>query len=119
MNNSSDERRKYLRIYRNFIMSYHEKGKLTTSHNVSQVNNVSKGGLSFSSTHPLKQGAVITIDLKTPFLSDSIHLEGVVLECREKIPDMIYEIRLQFQEIPEQVLMVLEKIENYGKLKGH
>ena len=58
------------------------------------------------------------IDLKTPFIADSIHLEGIVLECREKIPEMIYEIRLQFQEISEQVLTVLEKIENYGKTEG-
>jgi len=117
MNNSFDERRKHLRIYRNFIMSYHEKGKLTTSHNVSQVNNVSKGGLSFSSTHPLKQGIIVTIDLKTPFIADSIRLEGLVLESREKIPEMIYEIRVQFQQIPEQVLTVLDKIESYGKTK--
>ncbi len=115
MNKPSDERRKYLRIYRNFIMSYHEKGKSTISHNVSQVNNVSKGGLNFSSTYPLKQGLVVTVDLKAPFIADPIRLEGVVLECREKIPEMIFEIRLQFQEVPQQVLTVLEKIESYGK----
>jgi hypothetical protein len=115
MNNSSNERRKYLRIYRNFIMSYHEKGKSIIKHNVSQVNNVSKGGLSFILTHPLKAGVVVTIDLKAPFVADPICLEGVVLECKEKIPEMIYEIRIQFQEIPQQVLTVLEKIESYGK----
>jgi hypothetical protein len=115
MDKSSKERRKYFRIYRNFILSYREKGEITAMTHVSQVNNVSKGGVSFSSAHPLKQGAVVTIDLKTPFLSDSIHLEGVVLECKEKIVDMIYEIRLEFQEIPEQVLTVLEKIESYAK----
>ena len=115
MDNSSNERRKYLRIYRNFILSYREKGKSAIQHDVSQVNNVSKGGLSFSSTHPLKQGTVVMIDLKTPFIADSIQLEGLVLESREKIPEMIYEIRLQFQEIPEQVLAVLEKIESYSK----
>jgi len=115
MNNSSDERRKHSRIYRNFILSYREKGKSITSHNVSQVNNVSKGGMSFSSTHPLIPGTVVTIDLKTPFISDSIILDGVVLESKEKIPDMIYEVRLQFQEIPEQSMKVLEKIESYSK----
>ena len=104
-----------MRIYRNFILSYHEKGKAIIKHHVSQVNNISKGGMSFSSTYPLKQGAVIMIDLKTLFIADSIRLEGVVLECSEKIPEMIYEIRLQFQETPAQVLSVLEKIESYDK----
>jgi hypothetical protein len=114
MNKSSDERRKNLRIYRNFILSYHEKGKSMIKHNISQVNNVSKGGLSFISTHPIKKGVFVTIDLKAPIIGDPIHLEGIVLECKEKISEMIYEIRLQFQKIPLQVLTVLEKIESYG-----
>ena len=115
MNDPLNERRKHLRVYRNFIMSYHEKGKPVIRHHVSQVNNVSKGGVSFSSTHPLEQGAVITIDLKTPFIADSIILDGVVLECKEKVPDLIYEVRLQFQQTSPQVLTVLDKIESYGK----
>ena len=110
------ERRKYIRIYRNFILSYHQKGNPSATHEVSQVNNVSKGGLCFSSTQPLKQGRSIIINLKTPFISDSISVEGVVLECKEKITDMIYEVRLQFQEVPRQVLTVLEKIETYSKV---
>jgi hypothetical protein len=117
MDESFKERRKHVRVYRNFILSYHEKGKSTISRYVSQVNNISLGGLSFFSTHLLKQGIVIIVDLKAPFIADSIRLEGLVLECREKIPDMIYEIRLKFQDIPQQVLAVLEKIESYGRPK--
>jgi len=98
-------------------MSYHEKGKPVLKKQVSQVNNVSKGGMSFSSTHPLKQGITVIIDLKTPFIADPIRLEGEVLECREKIPEMIYEVRVQFNENPEHVTMVLDKIEHYGKAK--
>ena len=96
------------------MLSYHEKGKSVLEHEVSQINNISKGGMSFVSTHPLKPQAIVVLDLKTPFIVDSIHLEGVVLETKEKIPELIYEIRLQFKDIPEQVLNVLEKIESYG-----
>jgi len=115
MNNSFDERRKHQRIYRNFILSYYEKGQLSIGNYVSQVNNVSKGGVNFSSTHPIKEGAMVTVDLRTPFISDAMHLEGVVLACKEKIPGMIYEIRLQFQEVPQEILSVLDKIETYSK----
>jgi hypothetical protein len=55
--------------------------------------------------------------LKTPFIADPIRLEGVVLECKEKVPDMIYAVRVQFHEVPEDVLLVLDKIESYGKEK--
>jgi len=115
MDDSFKERRKFLRIYRNFILSYHEKGKGLLTHEVSQVNNVSRGGMNFSSTRSLKEGLVLDLDLKTPFMAGSIQLEGVVLGCKEKIPDLIYEVRVQFQEIPPQAVAVLEKIENYGK----
>ena len=89
--------------------------KSTPCHDVSQVNNVSKGGLSFSTSHPLKEGSIVVIDLKTPFIADSIHMEGMVLECKEKVADMIYEIRLQFKEIPDNAIGVLKKIESYDK----
>ena len=118
MNNSFNDRRKYLRVYRNFVMSYYEKNKTNPNHHVSQVNNVSKGGVSFSSEYPLKQGVLLMIDLKTPFIADSIHLEGTVLQSIEKVSDMIYEIRVEFKTPAAQVLAVLEKIEKYSKIDG-
>jgi len=117
MSNSFNERRKFIRIYRNFIMTYHEKGEPNAEKNVSQVNNVSKGGLSFSTDHLLNKGIVLVIGLKTPFIADPIHVDGVVLECREKVAGMIYEVRVQFQEVSDDVLDVLDKIETYGKTK--
>ena len=117
MNKSFKERRKHIRIYRNFILTYHEKGKPGVKQDISQVNNVSKGGMNFSSTYPLKQGVVVIIDLKAPFITDSMSLEGLVLECREKASEIIYEIRVQFQKIPDQALIALEKIEIYSNAK--
>ena len=58
------------------------------------------------------------IDLKTPFIADSIHLEGTVLQSIEKVSDMIYEIRVEFKTPAAQVLAVLEKIEKYSKIDG-
>lgn len=117
MSESFSERRKYFRIYRNFIMFYHEKGKSATKHSVSQVNNISKGGVNFTSSFPIKISSVVIIDLTTPFIADSIRLEGMVLECREKVSGVLYEVRIQFQEVSEHVLSVLEKIENFAKSK--
>jgi len=117
MNEEPKERRKHLRIYRNFILTYHVKGQSEDFHDVSQVNNVSKGGVSFSTTLPLKEGTIILVSLKAPFIAESVRFEGVVLECREKVAGMIYEIRLQFQEIPQQALALFKKIESYNNFK--
>ena len=111
---SYKDRRQYVRIYRNFILSYHEKGKSDVQYDISQVNNISKGGISFVATRSFDKGVVIAIDLKTPFLADFIHIEGVVLDSKEKIPHMIYEIRLQFDNLSPEVLDVLDRIERYS-----
>lgn len=104
----------YVRILRNFIVSYHKKNLPAASHEVSQINNVSRGGINFSSARALEKGDLLVLDLKTPFVTDSLRLEGVVLECKEKVAGLIYEIRLQFQDVPARELGVLEKIEKYG-----
>ncbi len=114
MSKPSQERRKHVRIQRNFILTYHEKGKTAQRQQHSQVNNISKGGINFSAHHPLPEGATLVISLKTPFIADAIHLEGVVLGCKEKVSGMIYEIRLQFHGLSQHSLAVLEKVENYG-----
>ena len=115
MNDQSfKDRRKHVRIYRNFILSYYEQGKGDTQYEISQVNNISKGGISFVATRSYNQGTVLGISLKTPFLVDSITIEGVVLETKEKISHMIYEIRLQFNNLSGHAHDVLDKIERYS-----
>ncbi len=118
MSEPINERRKHVRIDRNFVITYQEKDGSAVGHDISQVNNISLGGMNFSSTHHLKEGGIIDIDLKTPFISDVIRLEGLVLECKEKIPGIIYEIRVKFQKVPDAAAVVLEKIENYGIPEG-
>ena len=115
MDKSFKERRQHTRIERNFILSYCEGGKSDLKHDISQINNVSRGGISFISTYPSKKGTSVVLNLQTSFNVDPASLEGVVLESRKKIPEMIYEIRVQFSNIPDQVLHVLEKIESYEK----
>ena len=55
------------------------------------------------------EGTMLGIELKTPFLTGLTHLEGKVLESKEKIRDIIYETRLEFQDLCENSKNVLEK----------
>ncbi len=108
------ERRKHVRIYRNFILSYSLKNKAGVQHEISQVNNISLGGISFVATTAFEPGSELAIELQTPFLSDKVHLEGAVLQSIDKIPNLIYEIRVQFNQLSEQAKEVLTKIERYS-----
>ena len=110
-------RRKHVRVYRNFILLYRLKGQDIT-YEMSQVNNISRGGINFSSTVALAKGNELNVELKTPFLNDKVDLEGIVLECREKIANLIYEVRVEFKDLSGQAADVLAKIEQYASQQG-
>jgi len=114
MSEPIENRREYLRIYRSFILNYHPLSDVSAQREVSQINNISQGGMNFSVNTPLKVGERFGIELKTPFLAESLYLEGEVLECREKIIGLIYEIRLQFRDLSTAAKEVLIKVEQYA-----
>ncbi|MEI7998331.1 MAG: PilZ domain-containing protein [Candidatus Omnitrophota bacterium] len=114
MTESSENRRKYVRIYRHFILTYYPVSNPSIQKDVSQINNISQGGMSFSVTVPLPVGERLVVELKTPFLADSVYLQGEVLECREKISELIYEIRLELKDTSTQAKDILAKVEQYA-----
>ena len=114
MSDSIHNRRQHVRIYRNFILSYYSVSNPSVHKEVSQINNISQGGMSFCVTTPLKVGEALGIELTTPYLAESVYLQGDVLECREKISQLIYEVRLQFKDPSTQAKEVLAKVEQYA-----
>ena len=109
------EHRKHLRVYRNFILNYYHVSDPSKQKNVTQINNVSLGGVNFSVSEPVQTQELLGIELKTPFLADNLYVQGYVLECREKISGLIYEVRVQFKDLPLQAKEVLAKIEQYAQ----
>ncbi len=64
------------------------------------------------------QGSVNTrmgVELNTPFLTNATVLEGVVRGCNEKAKDLIYETRLEFDELNTEAQVVLGKLIEYLK----
>ena len=115
MTEAFKNRRQFVRVYRHFIITCYALANPLAKREISQINNISQGGMSFSVTALRPAGAVLGIELKTPFLADSVYLEGEVLECREKIPQLIYEVRLQFKNLSAQAKEILTKIEQYAQ----
>jgi hypothetical protein len=109
-----EERRKHVRVDRNFILTYFDKRAPTVKNEITQLRNISRGGMCFVATKPFELSTVLTIEMRTPFTTGSVTLEGTVLESRERIKGLIYDIRLQFQNLPPQANDILEKIEYYG-----
>jgi len=118
MGNSEEirqERRKYTRIKKNFIISYYNKEDPAIRHEVSQIKNISLGGSCFITSNYCSPSTKIGIELKTPYLAGTVHLDGSVLESQEKIPNLVYETRLVFEPLTPQAGFVLNKIVEYFK----
>ncbi len=108
------ERRRHPRIRKNYIIRFCDKSNPTIKFDVSQVENISQGGMCFTSTVGFKEGVHVGVELRTPYITDTIYLEGQILHSKEKIKGMIYENRVKFFEVTPRAAEVLTKIEQYN-----
>ena len=106
-----NDRRKFVRIKKNYILSYYAKDNPSRKFDVTQLQNISRGGMCFLSTANYSLSTELAVELKTPYLADVVYFEGVVLGCREKVVNMIYEVRLEFKGISPIAGDVLDKLE--------
>src|SRR5579862_6735416 len=98
------ERRKHKRYEYPFAMFFYVKGKRGVTYEMSQVNNISLGGINFSSNCKCPKGARVCMELKTPFTPDIIQIEGILHECMEVVDGKLYRMRIEFKD-PSQVTM--------------
>ena len=104
------ERRKYKRISKHFILTYFDKGNPSQKKEITQLKNISMGGICFVTSQRFDSGTQMGVELKTPYLADTTYLEGVVLESHEKVMDLIYETRLKFEFLNPQAEFLLAKL---------
>ena len=112
------ERRQFIRIKKNYIVRFYDKTNPALKFEVSQVENVSKGGLCFTSTIRFDEGADLAIELRTPYVAETVYLEGHVLHSREAVKGLLYANRVKFHDISPKSADVLEKIEKYNLNKA-
>ncbi|MBL8014519.1 MAG: PilZ domain-containing protein [Candidatus Omnitrophica bacterium] len=113
-NNPGNERRRHIRVDRNFILTYFVKSTPTVKNEITQLRNISKGGLCFVATQSFPATTDLIIEMRTPFTTGTVIFEGIVLESRERIRNLIYDIRLEFRNLQPLAMEILEKIEQYG-----
>ena len=107
---SKQERRQYIRIEKSFILTYFERSKPEHKYEITQLKNISLGGMCFITTHSFEASTELGVELKTPYLAGTTYLEGVVLESHEKMKNRVYETRLQFTTLEAEAKVLLEKL---------
>src|SRR3990172_3653592 len=118
MNNSLDDsqkpmdedRRHSKRLNKNFILSYFHKNSPEQIFEITQLRNISMGGMCFITSLAYEPATPLGIKLQTPFLTENTYIEGYVLASHEKAKGLLYETRLKFTFIDVQAKLVLEKM---------
>jgi hypothetical protein len=105
------ERRKSPRIEKHFILTVYDIDKKDADHCVSQLKNISRHGLCFSSSFPFDLGTRLQTMIKTPYMGQAINIITKVVDSKEKVANVIYEIRVQIEEANPEAEEILQKIE--------
>ena len=112
------ERRKYKRINKNFVISYYSLQDPLNRHDVSQIKNIGLGGMCFVTSQYYRPATPMAIEIRTPFLEGTAHLEGTIIGSYEKIPHILYETRLAFDHPAPNTEFVLKRIMKYYREEG-
>ncbi len=86
-------------------------------YDATQIKDLSVGGMCFITSHQYVAGTAMVIELKTPYSTETIPLEGKVIACHEKFANKFYQTHIEFEEINSQAEWALKKIIEQSILK--
>lgn len=110
---SGKERRQHKRVNKNFILKYFELSNSKEKYEITQIKNISQGGLCFISSKQIPENTQLGLELRTPYISTTTYLQGIVLESQDKITGVLYETRLRFENLDPQSQLILQELMQY------
>lgn len=111
MNYTDEEKRQSPRIDVSFVVSYRPLNE-EESADLSQTRNFSQGGMLLTTNTSFKEGTFLKMFIRLPLVADKIHLVGKVLESKQVVKNLIYETRIVFQNLEDEVTRVLKDTVN-------
>jgi len=109
MSESYEERRQYKRIRKHFILNYYEARHPEHKFSATQLKNISRGGLCLVTDQAFQPGTILILEIKSPFFSSVTKMQGEVLQSHERAKDIIYETRVQFQDLSQEAADILSE----------
>jgi len=112
------ERRKHKRVPKSLNLFFYEKDSPGKKLDETLIKDISKGGVRFTTSHPLKPNTQLIFEIAVPYIAPKrLILEGLVISSKEITPGLVYEIRGQFYPMDERASLLLDMIEKRS-LKG-
>lgn len=110
-NKSAQERRKSVRFHILSIVKYAPDLK-GASFQVANIQDVSRGGLTFFSGQEIKEGDVLRFCFLPPNQKKPVEVRGKIVRCLPTPQDAkTFAVGVQFQEISEEAGLVIQELE--------
>jgi hypothetical protein len=106
------ERRKSKRLYRHFVVAYRVYG-VDSEYDLSQIKNISKGGLRFITSRKYPLDTILAVELRTPVSTDRIRLLGKVISSETVVEDLIYDTRIIYAKLNKETETLLDRTIKY------
>ena len=117
MGHKEEEKRKYPRIDKHFVVSY-RKSDQEKIIDISQTKNLSLGGLLLTTLEQFDAGAQLIVSLKVPSIADPIEINAKVVSCNKSGAGTIYETRLEFINVDEKHAEAIKQVVEQYRKKG-
>ncbi len=95
------ERRRFIRVDGSFIVSYTDIFAQQPKSDLSQTKNISLGGILFTADRNISVGSPLNVKLKLPTTPDYINVRVKVVDCKERVKGIMYDVRAKFINISE------------------
>jgi len=106
------ERRKSKRLGRHFVVAYRVYG-VDSEYDLSQIKNISRGGLRFITSKKYPPGTVLTVELRTPVTRGRIKILGKVVSSETLVNGLIHDTRITYFKLDKDTEVLIEKTIQY------
>lgn len=108
---STFERRNFVRISANFVVSYYVYPGHVDRTDMTLTRNVSLGGICFTSDKHFPPGIILHITLRLPKVKKLIEVLGEVMYVKQEMnKKLLFDIGVKFVQCAEDDLYLMEKI---------
>ncbi|MFC1514461.1 PilZ domain-containing protein [Candidatus Omnitrophota bacterium] len=103
---NGSERRRHKRVKVSFVVSYRPLEKDEDA-DLSQTKNFCQGGMLLTTNKKFDKGTLLKIYIRVPLVKGKIYLIGQVLDSKVIVKNLIYETRIAFQNLEDEIERVL------------
>jgi len=111
-NNMSDsERRNFVRINANFVVSYYVYPGHVNRTDMTLTRNVSVGGICFTTDKHFPPGTILHITLRLPKVKNLVEILGEVMYVKQETnKKLLFDIGVKFVQCKDDDLHIIDKI---------